>query len=123
MSKDAQASTTTRPVEFALGILESIGQPEPPSACVIEGGVFVARATEPHFAYDLTRRTVDVLFAATLLLLFVPVFVVAAAINKRDGSVIYRQRRLGLYASRTPLTNIGLLTTAPQSLLRGEGGF
>lgn len=96
MSKDAQGSVAARPVDFAIGIAESIGHPDTAPTLPVENGIFVAKAIEPHFGYDLTKRLVDVLIAVALLLLLAPVFVVVAAINKRDGAVLYRQRRLGL---------------------------
>jgi lipopolysaccharide/colanic/teichoic acid biosynthesis glycosyltransferase len=58
--------------------------------------VYVPEAPEPHFAYYLSKRVLDVVAASLLLALTSPVFLVVALFNYRSGGVFYRQRRLGL---------------------------
>ena len=62
-------------------------------------GARVEVAAEPHFGYNLAKRTLDIIFATLLLLLTAPFFLgVTLVLLLQGGHVFFGQRRLGLGA-------------------------
>ncbi len=60
--------------------------------------IYGAHTVQPRYLYDLAMRTVDIVTAATLLLLASAPLLILAAIVKLDspGPILFRQRRVGL---------------------------
>jgi exopolysaccharide biosynthesis polyprenyl glycosylphosphotransferase len=64
-------------------------------------GVLLASLAKPaqRFGYEVAKRIVDLVVAAVLLLLGLPLFLLLAVLIRIDspGAVIFRQERIGLY--------------------------
>jgi lipopolysaccharide/colanic/teichoic acid biosynthesis glycosyltransferase len=88
MSKDAPAAIATRVRERRYGVSTS--------ETFIPSVHFVEEAPEPHFAYNVSKRLIDIAASAIGLIILAPVFAVVALLNVRGGGVFYRQQRLGL---------------------------
>jgi lipopolysaccharide/colanic/teichoic acid biosynthesis glycosyltransferase len=88
MSEKAPTVTMERPFEVLRESPEVI-------VSLRTGRAYVPEAPEPHFAYNLTKRLLDMAIAGILLVAISPIFVVVALLNLRGG-VFYTQRRLGL---------------------------
>ena len=75
-------------------MMEQVAQPATPPQIALS----VERAPEPHFGYDFAKRSLDILFAATMLVLLLPVFaVIALVILVTSGRpIFFSQKRLGL---------------------------
>jgi lipopolysaccharide/colanic/teichoic acid biosynthesis glycosyltransferase len=88
MPRDAQGVLTT-PKLYGVEPLDAWISPE-------ELRFVVPGATEPHFAYDFSKRVIDIIASALALAGLAPLFLVVALVNKRSGDVFFRQRRIGL---------------------------
>jgi lipopolysaccharide/colanic/teichoic acid biosynthesis glycosyltransferase len=75
-----------------------IEQTAPATATLPQISLSIERAPEPHFAYDFTKRAIDIVFAAAMLVLLLPVFAaIALLIVVTSGRpVFFSQKRLGL---------------------------
>ncbi len=60
--------------------------------------VYVRSAVLPTAAYCAAKRLVDVVFAATLVVVFSPIFLIVSLLIKvtDGGAVFFRQQRVGL---------------------------
>ena len=57
--------------------------------------LYVEAAPEPHFAYNMTKRAMDITVSSLALIALSPLFLVVALCNWRGGGVFFRQTRCG----------------------------
>jgi lipopolysaccharide/colanic/teichoic acid biosynthesis glycosyltransferase len=77
----------------------AVVRPSPPTVAILQTPTAgVAPAPEPHFGYNIAKRATDIVGAATLIVLTLPLFVlVAMLVVITSGSpIFFVQRRLAL---------------------------
>src|SRR5438477_2445901 len=100
-------------------VAPTLEAPATPTAGILAQALGEVRRRD--LAYAATKRTMDLLVAATLLLILLPVFfAVAIAIRlETQGPVLYRGGRIGRFGNRFTMED-GTLSLEPDRDRHGE---